>query len=381
MGEMFPLPVELNIPEVLAAIFIFLISAQLWIYIGYYRRLAFLKPGNVSNDLPPVSIVICAKNEEKFIPLNLPLILDQDYPEYEVVVVNDCSWDNTSEVLKEFSGKYKNLKIVTIKEDEHFAHGKKFALMVGIKGAKYEHLLLTDADCKPVGRDWVKKMMTAFSPGIEIVLGYSPYNGEKGFLNKLIRLDAFFIAVQYLSLAISNKTYMGVGRNLAYTKSLFFRNRGFASHHHISSGDDDLFVNQASNRANVAICADSTAFAYSSPKTDFKEWFRQKRRHLTTTLYYRTSHQALLIILSGIPYLLHVWLLLLALFAGKYIFWALFLFVLKLLIQFIIFQALCKRMNVKDLLLILPFLEIILLFIYPAFVIANLFFKKSPWKM
>jgi len=130
--------------------------------------------------------------------------------------------------LEEFAKKNAHLRVVTIQEDEHHFHGKKFALMVGIKGAKYEHLLLTDADCKPASKNWITSMMGNFTTEAEIVLGYGAYEKTKGLLNKLIRFDSYYIALQYLSFALSRKTYMGVGRNLSYTKSLFFKHKGFA---------------------------------------------------------------------------------------------------------------------------------------------------------
>ena len=183
----------------------------------------------------------------------MPRIFEQDYPHFEVVVVNDCSWDNTSDLLKEFGLKHSNLKIVTIKEDDTYSHGKKVALMMGIKGATHEHMLLTDADCRPNSKEWLRNMMQHFTGETEIVLGYGAYEKQGGFLNKIIRYDTFMIALQYLSFALAGKTYMGIGRNLAYKKSLFFKMKGFASHYHIESGDDDLVVNEAATKQNSKI--------------------------------------------------------------------------------------------------------------------------------
>ena len=238
---------ELSVSFVLFCVFCFTILVLLWYYLYFFARVAFYKEPTslVSNPTSPVSVIICAKNEDHNLPEFLPLILSQDYPDFEVVVVDDCSSDNTPDVLREFEKKYKHLKVITVKEDKKHHHGKKFAVMVGIKGAKNEHLLFTDGDCKPVDNQWIKKMMRSFtSPNTEIVLGYSKYEKLPGFLNKLIRFDTFHIALQYLSFAKAGSPYMGVGRNLAYKKSLFFKHKGFATHYHIESGDDDLFINR-----------------------------------------------------------------------------------------------------------------------------------------
>ena len=161
-------------------IFVFALLIQLWYYLGYFSRLAFYRKRELSVNTPPASIIICARNEDHNIVEFLPRIFAQDYPEFEVVVVNDCSFDNTGDFLKEFSLKHSNLKIVTIKEDEYYSHGKKVALMMGIKGATHEHLLLTDADCKPNSKDWLRNMMEHFTTETEIVLGYGGYEKQKG---------------------------------------------------------------------------------------------------------------------------------------------------------------------------------------------------------
>ena len=204
-------------------------------------RLAFYK-NNLSQPLayPPVSVLVCARNEADNLTHFLPEILAQDYHEFEVIVINDCSNDHTDDVLREFAKLFPNLKIITIKEDDYYKHGKKFALMVGIKGAKYEHQLLTDADCVPGSRAWLNEMASGFVQNNEIVLGYGAYKATDGFLNKLIRFDTMLIGLSYLSAALRKKPYMGVGRNLGYKKDLFFKSRNFSKHYHLVSGDDDL---------------------------------------------------------------------------------------------------------------------------------------------
>jgi glycosyltransferase involved in cell wall biosynthesis len=245
-----------------------------------------------ATELPPISVIICAKNEDENLTEFLPRILKQDYPDFEVIVVNDCSWDNTENVIDEFARIFPNLRKATIKEDPYYKHGKKFAMLVGIKAAKNKHLLFTDADCYPASEQWIREMASGFTADKEIVLGYGAYEPQKGFLNKLIRYDAFMIAVQYFSSAIKNKPYMGVGRNLAYTSELFFKEKGFSKHYHIHSGDDDLFVNQAANEKNTNICLSKESVTYSKAKKTFRQWNIQKSRHLTTAPLYSAASKA-----------------------------------------------------------------------------------------
>lgn len=277
--------------------FVLTLLVQLFYYLFFYIRVTLKrKPTELKNEpeLPPVSIIICARDEELNLKAFLPSVLEQDYPNFEVVVVNDCSTDDTDIVLDFFSKKYEHLRVTTIKQDEKFTHGKKLALTVGIKAAKHEWLLLTDADCKPVSNKWLATMASNFNDNFEIVLGYGGYFPQKGFLNMLIRYDAFFIALQYLSFAIAGKPFMGVGRNLAYRKELFFRKKGFASHSHIFSGDDDLFVHQAATKSNTGVEFRHDSHTLSNPKETFKAWFKQKKRHFTTGPHYRAGVKFLL---------------------------------------------------------------------------------------
>ena len=371
---------ELSAAPFLFITFCFAAVLQLWYYLGIFSRLAFYKKKEAPAPVLPVSVIICARNEEKKLQQFLPLIMQQDYPQYEVVVVNDCSYDYSADVLEEFAKKHDNFKIVTIQEDENHFHGKKFALMVGIKGARYEHLLLTDADCKPESLHWIKNMMRNFYPGTEVVLAYGAYEKTKTFLNKLIRFDTYYAALQYLSFALAGKPYMGVGRNLAYTRSLFFNNKGFASHYHIESGDDDLFINEVATGKNTKTEPLLESRTVSIPKPTLKLWMQQKRRHVTTFPHYTNGSRARL----------------LAVAFSQYLFWALFItllvmqvelyitsgiFFFRLLVQMFIFRRSMIRMGERDLWWWGPVLEITLMFFYPMLGISNLFIRKSKWKI
>ena len=370
----------MNLGGIVFVFFCLALLTQLWYYFRFFYKLrAYSKKDAPASDSPGASIIICAKNEDDNLIEFLPFILRQDYPLYEVVVVNDCSSDNTGDILDEFARKYNHLKIVTIKEDDNYAHGKKLALMIGIKGAQYEHLLLTDADCKPQGKDWLKHMMSNFSEDTEIVLGYGAYEKCKGLLNKLIRFDTFYIALQYLSCSLAGKTYMGVGRNLAYKKSLFFKHKGFASHYHIESGDDDLFINEAANNNNTQIEIHQQSFTFSKPKKTYKSWFQQKRRHLSTGRYYNFSSQFNLGLLLLSQYLFFVlFFLLLAIQFEVYTIFILFSF--RYLVQLFTFKKSMEKLGERDLLLFSLLFEMMLMFFYPIIAASNVFLKKNKWK-
>jgi len=268
---------------------------QFFFLIIIFGRLLFFHKNKKSEDSNNgLSIIITARNEYYNLKKFLPRILEQEYHEFEVIVVNDASTDDTEYLLQEIKSKYPHLNYFTVQSGINFFKGKKFPLSVGIKSAKYETILLTDADCMPFSKHWASEMVAAYEDNTEIVLGYGAYENRKGFLNKLIRYDTIRVAITYLSFAKWGIPYMGVGRNLSYKKQLFYNQKGFLSHYRIASGDDDLFVNKASNRKNTRIALDSNAKTISVPETTFKAWFNQKRRHYSTGKSYKIAHLLLL---------------------------------------------------------------------------------------
>ncbi len=340
-----------------------------------------------SNDLnkrirkyPPVSVIICAHNEAVNLKNNLPSLLKQDYPDYEIVVVNDCSDDNTEEILDNFSRNYNKLKITKIKKDPKFTHGKKLALTIGIKAAKNEILLLTDADCKPASKYWIKYMIRNFDQDTDIVLGIGLYKKQKGLLNLLTRFETAFIAMQYIGFARSGKPYMGVGRNLAYRKEVFFKNRGFASHLNLESGDDDLFINEVSNAENTKTEIHPESFTFSRPEEKFTDWFRQKKRHLTTGKFYQQSVKRIL----GLEYLSRMLLIMsFIILLSRNIFSLIVIgvYILNLLIKMIIYILVFKRFSEKFLFLPAVFMGELMPFIYIYLHFINYIERKrSRWQ-
>jgi biofilm PGA synthesis N-glycosyltransferase PgaC len=370
-----------RIGEMAFVAFVCVTAIQLFYYLGIFARFAFRKEkkSDFALNQEPVSVVICAKNEAQNLQKNIPIFFSQNYPHFQLVVVNDCSVDESEDILDEFEKKYSNLHVVTLKEDEIRDHDKKLALTLGIKGAKHDLLLLTDADCTPAGTEWISTMVRNFDSNTEIVLGFGAFKKSEGFLNKLIRFDGYFVALQYLSYAASNLTYMGVGRNLAYRKSLFFKHRGFATHYHIQSGDDDLFINNASTKSNTQIEFNRNSFTYSEPKKTFRSWMNQKKRHVTTAKYYKPLHKFLLSLFSASTfffYILFVGLLILKF--PPYLVFSVFLF--RMFTQMLIFRKSMVKLQQHDLWWFAFLYEILLMLFYPFIFVSNIFVKKHKWK-
>ncbi|MEE1070205.1 MAG: glycosyltransferase [Paludibacteraceae bacterium] len=248
-----------------------------------------------SEELPGVSVLVCAHNEAYNLSAYLYALLSQDYPKYEVIVVDDGSEDKTREVIESYMVQDKRLRITFVPKEARVRSTKKLALTLAAKAAQYDYLLLTDADCTPESTHWISEMMRGFMSCTkddvqctkEIVLGFGAYFYEKGFVNRLVRYDTLFNGLHYLSAAAHGHPYMGVGRNLAYKKELFFKTGGFKKMMNNRAGDDDLFVNHVANRKNTAVVSSRASITWSPAKTTMRDWWQQKRRHLSVSHDYR----------------------------------------------------------------------------------------------
>lgn len=365
--------------QVLLICFVVISFINICYYLGFFK-FAFQESPNKKNQEPlPVSVIICAKNEAENLKDFLPKVLSQNYPRFEVVIINDASTDETLDVIEDFQSRDPRIKIVNVQNNEAFWANKKYALTLGIKKAVNPYLLFTDADCMPTSDLWISEMTTQFSEGKSIILGYGGYFVKKGsLLNKLIRFETMLTAIQYFSYASWGSPYMGVGRNLAYTSEEFYKQNGFATHLHLRSGDDDLFVNQAATESNTGLCFSKESITRSIPKKDLMSWFHQKKRHVSVANNYKPKHRFLL----GLFYLSQIffWLSLIILLFTHYWTIALVVLGLRLILQSVVFFRSGEKLHEKDLIWLFPFLEFFLISAQFGIFISNIISKPDHWK-
>jgi len=361
-------------------LFIVVVAIQLFYYVVIFGKFAYAKSQKNTPKRIPVSVIVCAKNEEENVAKFIPILAQQDYPDFEIVLIDDASSDATLDIFEAFEKEYPNIKLVKVENNEAFWGNKKFALTLGIKAARKEYLLFTDADCYPTSKDWIKEMTSPFTLHKTIVLGYGKYEKIAGsFLNKIIRFETMLTAVQYFSWAKAGHPYMGVGRNLAYKKEEFFNVNGFIDHMKIRSGDDDLFINQAAHSKNTTICYTPESFTYSEPKKTFKDWFTQKRRHVSTATFYKPFDRAQLAVfyLSQLLFILlpivllafqFQWIIVLSLIGFRYLF------------TWLTLGLSAGKLKEKDVMYWFPIIEITLIFTQLNIFFSNIFSKPVHWK-
>ncbi len=355
-------------------------AVQLYFYLFYFIKLARFKTQVDTQTHRPISVIVCAHNEYENLKKLIPLLLVQNYHQYEIVIVNDRSYDATEDYLKEKMSLFKDkIKIVTIEDIPTKMDAKKYALTLGIKAAKYDYVLLTDADCVPYNNNWILQMQAHATKEPCIVLGISQYEVRNSFLNSFIRFETFFTALQYLSFAIKGKPYMGVGRNLMYHKSIFFDNKGFHPHMDTTGGDDDLFIAKVATASNTFVAIDIESQTISTPKTSISEWFTQKKRHLSVGKYYSNSMKLRLSLL----YISNLFILIFGcglFFQSEFYIYILYSILVRYILQFAIFGIVAKKLRYNLQMWLLPFFDIL----YPIYIVVlgtnARFTKKVKWK-
>ena len=277
-----------------------LLIIQLIYYLGVYNR---IHKQNIANrksethftqELPPLSVIICARNESENLRRYLPAILEQDYPNFEVIVINDGSTDESEELLSTLEKKYPHLYHSFTPENARYISRKKLALTLGIKASKHDWLVFTEADCLPVSNQWLRLLARNFTPRTQIVLGYSGYERGKGWLHKRISFYSLFSSIRYLGFALAGMPYMGIGRNLAYRKELFFNAKGYSAHLNLQRGEDDLFINQMATGENTRVETNINATIRMQPVERYKDWKEEMLSYSATSRHYKGTQRNLL---------------------------------------------------------------------------------------
>lgn len=359
--------------------FILSFLVQLGFMILIFSRLIWHKDKPADKPYYGVSIIIAAHNERIHLENLIKQLLQQDYPNFEIILVNDRSTDGTYEYLSQNFVFHSIVKPIHIDKQVSGIDPKKNALTKGIEAAENPILLFTDADCLPTGPNWIREMTADIDGRTQIVLGYSPYFRKKGLLNQLIRFETFYTALQYLGLSLAGQPYMGVGRNLAYTKNLFSKNNGLESIADITGGDDDLFIQQHATAGNTSIRLGKNSQTISYPKTSYSEWFKQKKRHLSVGKYYKFENKIALGLLT-ISHITFYLCLAVILLKSDFALLGIIGWTLRTFALIIIFTAISRRMGEKFSAISLPLLDFLYIINYLVVGFNAAVSRRITWK-
>lgn len=345
-------PLECSLLIGLGAFFLIQLLYYVILYNRLHRQSVAEKKGRIkyADTYAPLSVIISAKDAAGWLRTNLPAVLKQDYPCYEVIVINDGSVDDTEEVLKLLENEYPHLYHTFTPEATRHVSRKKLSLTLGIRAAKYDWLVFTEPNCYPVSNDWLKSLARNFTPGTDIVLGYSNYTKEKGWFNRKIMFDLLFQSMRFLGCALLKRPYMGMGSNMAYRKELYFRDRGYSSHLYLQRGEDDLFINQMATSTNTRVeCSAASVVRILAPTYE-KTWVEDKIGHVATGHLYKGLQRLMMGLESGSRYVFLLGCFALCLHAVYYQHWlvggiALLLWVVRYVCQLLTFRSISVELG------------------------------------
>lgn len=262
------------------------------------------KKNTVNKEKQPVSVVITAQNDAEFLKNNLKYFLEQNYPVYEVIVVDDCSDDETHTLIGQYMHKYPHLRTTSIKADSKFLHTRKLAINIGMKAAKYDIVLFSEGNCSPVSSNWIDVMQSAFKPETNVVVGYSKLKKENSFRGHLILFDRFIRNIRTLGFAIRRNAFRGDGSNVAYRKEAYFKNNCFAGNANTEVGYDALPVKELSDGKNIEVVIHPDAHIYVDYVDVKREWKHYKSLYFKSRRYYKSGLKVKLDTIPFVKFLL-----------------------------------------------------------------------------
>ena len=358
--------------------FVAFTAIQIIYYLTFSSFLFYKKKKKEATEQPPVSIIIFVKNSATSLQKSLPRILAQKYPKFEIVLINNASSDDTAEVLEGFQKNNDNIKILDVDNNEAFWGSKKYALTLGIKAAKYEHLLFTDANSKVLSEFWIEEISKEFAQTKSIILGYEKYKKTNSLTNLFARFENLIKAIQCFSFAKFGSPFMAFDSNFCYRKSDFFKAKGFINHMKIKEGEADLFIKDAASKENISFTISKNSFIEIETPKSFGSWIQKLRIDSSIKKHYKFKHRFLLnfftfskvifYTLATILFFIHPWQIIFPIVLGYF------------LAQYIIIGISAKKLKEPYLIFLLPFLEIGLLLIQISIFIANLISKPNHWK-
>lgn len=366
---------------IFAASLVILLLFQILYYLFIFGRTSFYKADKKTHQdqFPSVSVVICAKNDAYNLKTKLPTILEQEYPNFEVVVVNDDSLDDTSYVLRVLQEIYPNLNVITLKENINKFLGKKYPLSIGIRSAKNEIILLTESDTIPTSYNWISEMVKGFTKNKDIVIGYTKTESKNNFLNSLIQYESQTIAMNYLGHGLIKNPYMGLGRNLAFTKKMFFSVNGFIPLYNIQVGEHELFVNKFSTKKNTSVIISKDSINQSVPKERVEDWLLQKKKHYRIVSYFKLKDKIITSLIPSTTFLLYCLIVTSLVFGFPWEYGIIALF-LKYTLQIIIYYKSSRVLQSQQIAFLAPIYEILFLPFNTIIKISALLTKKEKWK-
>ncbi|NVJ88665.1 MAG: glycosyltransferase [Flavobacteriaceae bacterium] len=360
-------------------IFVVCAAIQVLFYVSFLTVFSKFKTTVSSSEPLPISLIIFVKNGGEYLKKNLKNFINQEYSNFEILLVNNESSDNTDELLEEIVEKNKSIRVIDVKNNESFWGNKKYAYTLAIKAAKFEHLLFSEIYVRPKSKHWISEMSKLFTPEKTIILGYTKIKKESSFTNLLFRFDNVLLHLKSFVFTKFKTPFTASSYNYAFTKKEFFRVKGFINHIKIREGKEDLFIRDANEKGNVTFTISKQSFIETLTNESFSKWYSTKRNSNVLKKNYTLKNRIFLNIFSLTKFLFYFLSILLFIYYPWHIILAIFGF--YLILQYTVIDIATKALKESLLIIFLPILEISLVLIQISLFFANLVSKpNTTWK-
>lgn len=353
-------------------LFVVIAVVQLIYYFIVYGKFAFHRKKNaLSLREIPLSVVIVVRDNASQVLQTLPKFLEQQYPNYEIVIVNDRSPDEQSVfAIKEYQKRFSNVKFIDLRDAVSTSRGRKMAVSMGIKCSSYGNIVITDPDCLPASEHWLSNLSQNIQGQKKIVLGYSTYIKRRTPYNAFLHFDKLVGAVQYFSLALYNSTYRGDFSNIVFMRNLFYQQKGFTSFNHLQWGEEDIFIHNVATPTNTAIEYNPDSAIISQNVPSYGYWRLHKISLFFTRKFNSLKNRAILSsynITNLLFYIFLVFAILMNITNPIFLYTTIGIAVVRIASMYVVFGISAKKLNEKQIIPHLLFYDILFSLLNPLY--------------
>ncbi len=331
-----------------------------------------------SENQPSVSIIVTSRNYLSHLEDLIPALLEQDYPDFEVVVVDDCSSDGTEWYLKELKMRYANLKTTQIIQETDFPNA--LAITVGIRAASKEWLIFLTPLCRVSGSDWLKSYAQQFTPKKDAIVGYVNYSKAKGSSKRTFRYENFYSFLLFGTARALGLQMPISENNMAYRRETFLQMKGFAAVLDSPFSENELFLNKIAGRKNSAFQFNPSSSVHYIGEADWIDAVNFKKKQLLIKRKFSFGQRFFLSFNAFSRLVIDVLVIVLAILS-PWRFWVAGAWTFVLILETIWLAVATKRLGERNMLPGLLFYNAMSPFINGSYVVNQLFTgQKRKWK-
>ena len=229
---------------------------QMYFLLGVYLKLAWHKKENFNPAPHQVTIMLSLRNEEERIREMMTKFTELPFEDYQVMVINEVSEDNTLEILNVLAETNPRIKVTSLSQETRFM--EKQAINIGLKGAQSPWIVQLPPTTGSISQEWLTKLTGLLDKDTDAVIGYTNVERNKGFRNLLCRMERFHQFMLSGSWILAGMPFVFSENNVLFNKSMYFDTLGFRQKLNRNFANLELIFNEnfKPNRIKVSTHAD-----------------------------------------------------------------------------------------------------------------------------